>query len=269
MIYRKEATIEDQESGVVICGITSYVGQMPRQASELYANNMFNLIEELCQIPTQPKNNAQNFQIDLKDEIAAGSVVVHSRELLWIPYAERLKRDQEKKKKEEVKKGEVNINMRALQPEKKEELIIVPSKAGALVEPLVEGEGPGEGESVTIANMDVLSSGIVIIAMTFIAMGLAYSTNYAFMLNFLAFILALIIGYIVVWGVNPLLHASLMSETNAISGIIVIGAMLQLYGYAGDLSLPSFFGATALLFASINVFGGFILTDRMLSMLSS
>ena len=116
--------------------------------------------------------------------------------------------------------------------------------------------------------MDIASSGIITISMILLAVGLAYSTDFAFMMNFLIFVLALIIGYIVVWGVDPLLHASLMSETNAISGIIYIGAMLQLYGYDGTLQVPNILGILALFFASINVFGGFVLTDKMLSMIS-
>jgi len=85
------------------------------------------------------------------------------------------------------------------------------------------------------------------------------------------FVLACVVGYYVVWNVNHALHTPLMSETNAISGIIVVGAMLQLPGLAAPASdamswtvrIIAFIGT---LIASINVFGGFTVTNRMLSM---
>jgi len=90
-------------------------------------------------------------------------------------------------------------------------------------------------------------------------------------LNLMAvFVLACVVGYYVVWNVNHALHTPLMSETNAISGIIVVGAMLQLVGLNEGNSALSWavriiaFAAT--LVASINVFGGFTVTNRMLSM---
>jgi len=84
------------------------------------------------------------------------------------------------------------------------------------------------------------------------------------------FVLACVVGYYVVWNVNHALHTPLMSETNAISGIIVVGAMLQLVGLNEDNSTLSWvvriIAFVATLVASINVFGGFTVTNRMLSM---
>ena len=79
------------------------------------------------------------------------------------------------------------------------------------------------------------------------------------------FVLAVFVGYYVVWSVTPALHTPLMSVTNAISGIIVVGALLQI-GH-GDLAITvaSFI---AILLASINIFGGFAVTRRMLAMFS-
>lgn len=79
------------------------------------------------------------------------------------------------------------------------------------------------------------------------------------------FVLACFIGYWVVWGVTPSLHTPLIALTNAISGIIIIGALLvtglDTAGTAAEL-----FGFVAVLLASINVFGGFLVTNRMLAM---
>ena len=70
-----------------------------------------------------------------------------------------------------------------------------------------------------------------------------------------------------VWSVTPSLHTPLMSVTNAISGIVIVGAILQVVEIDGNIfSLSSILGAIAIFFASINIFGGFIVTYRMLSM---
>ncbi len=78
------------------------------------------------------------------------------------------------------------------------------------------------------------------------------------------FLLACVVGWHVVWNVTPALHTPLMSVTNAISGIIVIGGMLALFGGAGQSSL--LLGGLAILVAAINVAGGFLVTQRMLKM---
>jgi proton-translocating NAD(P)+ transhydrogenase subunit alpha len=82
---------------------------------------------------------------------------------------------------------------------------------------------------------------------------------------FYVFVLACFIGYYVIWGVTPSLHTPLVALTNAISGIVIVGALLVtgLEGAGGTAELIGFF---AVLLASINVFGGFLVTHRMLSM---
>ena len=78
------------------------------------------------------------------------------------------------------------------------------------------------------------------------------------------FVLACFVGYYVVWKVTPALHAPLMSVTNAISSVIVIGAI---FAASGDVfSSSKIFGFLAVLLASINIFGGFMVTHRMLKM---
>lgn len=86
----------------------------------------------------------------------------------------------------------------------------------------------------------------------------------AFLAHFTVFVLAIFVGYMVIWNVTPALHTPLMSVTNAISGIIVIGALLQI---AGPLdSTVTILAGIAILIATINVFGGFLVTQRMLRM---
>ena len=84
-----------------------------------------------------------------------------------------------------------------------------------------------------------------------------------FMSHFTVFVLACFVGYQVVWNVTPALHTPLMSETNAISGIIVIGALLQI---STDSVLITVLAALAIVIATINVAGGFLVTQRMLRM---
>jgi NAD(P) transhydrogenase subunit alpha len=77
------------------------------------------------------------------------------------------------------------------------------------------------------------------------------------------FVLAMFVGWMVITKVPPLLHTPLMSGTNAVSGITIIGAMLAI---ASEMQFVTILGFLALVFASINVVGGFLVTNRMLSM---
>lgn len=101
-----------------------------------------------------------------------------------------------------------------------------------------------------------------------------------FIQDFTIFVLAVFVGYYVVWSVTPALHTPLMSVTNAISGIIVVGALIAVgaevanapaAGAAaaadgGGLSFSKAMGFLAVMLASVNIFGGFVVTQRMLQM---
>ena len=82
--------------------------------------------------------------------------------------------------------------------------------------------------------------------------------------NLIVFVLAVFVGYHVIWNVTPALHTPLMSVTNAVSGIILIGGLLL--GRGRDLSVTTWLGAVAVLVAAVNVAGGFRVTARMLKM---
>ena len=88
------------------------------------------------------------------------------------------------------------------------------------------------------------------------------------MYKFAIFILAIFIGYYVVWSVTPSLHTPLMSVTNAISSVIIVGAIIAaLSGGDGVIfSSSSIFGFLAIVLAAVNIFGGFLVTQRMLAM---
>lgn len=89
-----------------------------------------------------------------------------------------------------------------------------------------------------------------------------------FVYQFMVFVIAIFVGYYVVWSVTPALHTPLMSVTNAISSVIVVGALLAVgvSALASGSYVAKFFGFLALIMASVNIFGGFLVTQRMLAM---
>jgi len=99
-----------------------------------------------------------------------------------------------------------------------------------------------------------------------------HATSVPFVSTFTIFVLAIYVGYYVVWGVTPALHTPLMAVTNALSGIIIVGAMLQTVASGSDpaalqtITPTSLLGAFAVFLASINIFGGLAVTERMLDM---
>ena len=122
---------------------------------------------------------------------------------------------------------------------------------------------PGAGD-IVLAQLDIVAvaSGGAVTA--------AGGAVDPFVFQFSIFVLAIFVGYYVVWSVTPALHTPLMSVTNAISSVIVVGALLAVgvalvANDAGPI-LARILGFVALVFASINIFGGFLVTQRMLGM---
>ncbi len=88
-----------------------------------------------------------------------------------------------------------------------------------------------------------------------------------FVFRFAIFVLAIFVGYFVVWSVTPALHTPLMSVTNAISSVIIVGALLAVGAdLMGGSAWAKFFGFLGLVMAAVNIFGGFLVTQRMLAM---
>ena len=118
---------------------------------------------------------------------------------------------------------------------------------------------------VVLAQLDFISTAA---AATAEAAGGGTVDPFVFRLSI--FVLAVFVGYYVVWSVTPALHTPLMSVTNAISSVIVVGALLAVgVALVADDSGPVWariLGFVALIFASINIFGGFLVTQRMLAM---
>ena len=168
----------------------------------------------------------KGWNINMEDEIVRGSLVAHQGQITYPP------------------------------PKPKTDPSAV-AKSQTAAKPVVAAE-PKKPKSQA-ANYAVLG---VILAAVLLMIGL-YAPP-AFMAHFTVFVLAIFVGYMLVWNVTPALHTPLMSVTNAISGIIVIGAMLQISGGFGHWT--TWVAAAAVFLASINVFGGFLVTRRMLKM---
>lgn len=92
----------------------------------------------------------------------------------------------------------------------------------------------------------------------------AATTGDPFIFMFTVFVLAVFIGFYVVWSVTPALHSPLMSVTNAVSSVIIVGALIA--AGPADMGFSKVMGFIAVILASVNIFGGFIVTNRMLAM---
>jgi NAD(P) transhydrogenase subunit alpha len=131
---------------------------------------------------------------------------------------------------------------------------------------IAPGAFPGAGTGdIVLAQLDIIAAAG--------GAGAQAATGGAvdpFVFRLSIFVLAVCVGYFVVWSVTPALHTPLMSVTNAISSVIVVGALLAVgVTLVGDDSGPIWaraFGFVALVFASVNIFGGFLVTQRMLAM---
>jgi NAD(P) transhydrogenase subunit alpha len=168
---------------------------------------------------------AANFHINLDDEVVRNSLIVHEGTVVWPPP----KKDP---------------------PPAPAKAAVAPTPPAPVAKAKSESSGRGLAISVAIIALALLAIGNV--------------APPAFLSHLTVFALACIVGWQVVWNVTPALHTPLMSVTNAISGIIVVGGMLTVSGPVG--SAPVMLGAIAILLASINIAGGFLVTQRMLRM---
>ncbi|MGZ5045628.1 MAG: Re/Si-specific NAD(P)(+) transhydrogenase subunit alpha [Usitatibacter sp.] len=221
--------------GVIIIGYTDLPSRLATQASTLYATNLFRLSEEL----TKAKDGVYNVNMD--DEVIRGTTVVKEGVVTWPPPAPKLS-------------------------------AAPPAKAPAKAMPAAaEKKGHGHGGATMAAGTAafVFGAGAIMLAL----IGL-YAPP-AFLPHFTVFVLACFVGYMVVWNVTPALHTPLMSVTNAISSIIIIGALIQIAppvvaSVAGEGARPDeiirWVAAVGIALAAINMFGGFAVTQRMLAM---
>jgi NAD(P) transhydrogenase subunit alpha len=205
-------------NGVTIIGYTDLVGRLPAQASQLYGQNLVNLLKLL----TPGKDGETVF--DLEDVVVRGITVTQGGENLWPPPP---------------------VQVSAAAPAAK--------AADAPAKP--------EPKAKLTARGRALLTVVGIAALLFVAaIAPPDLTGHLMVL-----VLSIVIGYYVIGNVAHALHTPLMSVTNAISGVIVVGALLQV---GEQDTIIRVLATAAILLASINVFGGFAVTRRMLSMFS-
>jgi proton-translocating NAD(P)+ transhydrogenase subunit alpha len=203
-------------NGVTVIGYTDMPSRLPTQASQLYSNNILNLIKLLC-----PEKNG-GIELNFDDEIIRNVTVAREGEVTWPP-----------------------------PPVKVSAAPVAKVAPVVAVEKVPEKPSSGMGK-----HFMILGGGLFFGWLSMVAPA-------EFMQHFMIFILACFIGYYVVWNVSHSLHTPLMSVTNAISGIIVVGALLQI---SSTNQLVMWISAFAVLIAFINVVGGFVVTKRMLKM---
>jgi NAD(P) transhydrogenase subunit alpha len=221
-----ELTERDQvveHHGVTIVGYTDYASRMATQASTLYANNIRHMLTDL----TPGKDGV--IVHDMEDDVIRGATVAHAGEITWPPPPPRTK---------------------AIAAKRKEKAPVETAEARRARE-------AGEFRAATRQQFTVLGIGAAITLL----IGLVAPAS--FMQHFIVFVLACFVGYQVIWGVSHSLHTPLMAITNAISGIVILGALLQV-GSGGWL--VGLLAAVSILIASINIVGGFLVTRRMLAM---
>jgi len=210
--------------GVTIVGELELPSRLPTQSSQLYGTNLRHLLTDLT------PNKDGRIEVNMEDEVIRGTTVIKEGEITWPPPPPKLQATPP--------------------PAKATPTAATPQSATS--EATAEKRPKG---LVTAAMM-----GVGLLAL----LGLGSVAPADFLAHFTVFVLACFVGYMVIWNVTPALHTPLMSVTNAISGIIVIGALLQVSNEQSLLVVV--LAAISILIATVNVFGGFYVTQRMLHM---
>jgi NAD(P) transhydrogenase subunit alpha len=196
---------------------------MGAQSSALYANNIRHMMTDL----TPEKDGV--IVHDMDDDVIRGATVTHDKEVTFPPPPPKIKAI-------------------AAQPKK--------------AEPVKTAEQLKEEEAAAFKKASQ-QQGLMLVAGAMVMLMIGAYAPASFMQHFIVFVLACFIGFQVIWNVSHALHTPLMAVTNAISGIVIVGALLQV-GSSDWLVIV--LSGISILIASINVVGGFLVTRRMLAM---
>ena len=222
-----EGTVRDEkiitENGVTIVGYTDFASRMAAQASSLYATNIRHMMTDLT--PEKDGKVVHN----MEDDVIRGATVTFNKEITFPPPPPKVQaiaaKSQEKPK--ELSPEEVRVQ-----------------EAEAF-------------KAQTKQQVTLLATGAVI------TLGLGLIAPASFMQHFIVFVLSVFVGFQVIWNVSHSLHTPLMAVTNAISSIIILGALMQI---GSGSFLVIILAALSVFMAGINIFGGFLVTRRMLAM---
>ncbi|MEH6644154.1 Re/Si-specific NAD(P)(+) transhydrogenase subunit alpha [Sulfitobacter sp.] len=212
------------ENGVTIVGYTDFPSRMSAQASTLYSTNIRHLMTDL----TPEKDGVINH--NMEDDVIRGATIAHANAVTFPPPPPKVAAIAAAPKKPAVKE---------LTAEEKRAVETAAFKAQTKNQAILLGVG-----------------GALLLAVGLVAPA-------SFMQHFIVFVLSVFIGFQVIWGVAHSLHTPLMAVTNAISSIIILGALMQI-GSASFLVI--LLAALSLFMCGINIFGGFLVTRRMLAM---
>ncbi len=224
------------EHGVTIVGYTDLASRLSTVSSDLYGTNLYHLLDEM--------GGGEEFAFDLENEVVRQALVVHEGSLTWPPPP--LKKPDPKP---------------APTPEPEKPKLERQAASEALPAPLPQK--PALGTWLLALTGLALVGGWLYLRITMSQNEAMSGSTYMLLQHLTVFVLSVFVGWQVVWNVTAALHTPLMSVTNAISGIIILGGLLQV----GDNSSASvIIGAIATFFAAINIAGGFLVTQRMLKM---
>ncbi|MGL6214357.1 Re/Si-specific NAD(P)(+) transhydrogenase subunit alpha, partial [Billgrantia desiderata] len=212
------------DNGVTVVGYTDFPSRMATQSSLLYATNIRHMLTDL----TPEKDGA--IVHDMEDDVIRGATVTHQGEITFPPPPPKVKAIAAAKPKEKVKEPT---------PEEKRAAELATFK------------------EQTKRQVTLLGIGGALMLL------LGQIAPASFMQHFIVFVLACFVGFQVIWNVSHSLHTPLMAVTNAISGIIVLGAVLQI---GSGNWIVVLLAAISVLIATINIVGGFLVTRRMLAM---
>lgn len=220
------------DNRVTIIGTTDLISRMSWQASSMYSNNMANLLDLLCPKPSS-KDEEKKFFIDMEDPVIRGMTCVYDNTITWPP-------------PESVTKTSAAANDADEDTpfEKKVQKPSVFSKRVFDLAPLGEFVG-------------------IIFFVAFFGVVAAYAPV-SFVVQLLYFILSGFLGYYLIWAVEPALFSPLMSTSNSLSGVVILGGILMASTPTGTPA--NVLGCIAISVAAINVFGGFAVSYRMLLM---
>jgi len=224
-----EGTVADEkvvtENGVTIIGYTDFPSRMAAQSSSLYATNIRHMMTDLT-----PEKDGQVVH-NMEDDVIRGATVTHQGEITFPPPPPKVQAIAAKPKE----------TVPELTPEEK------------------RAQEAAEFKAQTKNQVKLLSIGAALI----LGVGLIPNMPASFMQHFIVFVLSVFIGFQVIWNVAHSLHTPLMAVTNAISSIIILGAVIQI-GSTG--AMVTILAALSVFMAGINIFGGFMVTRRMLAM---
>ncbi|SMX33980.1 Re/Si-specific NAD(P)(+) transhydrogenase subunit alpha [Actibacterium lipolyticum] len=222
-----DLTVKDEkivsENGVTVVGYTDFPSRMAAQASTLYGNNIRHMMSDL----TPEKDGQVNH--NMEDDVIRGATVTYEGEITFPPPPPKVAAIAAKPK-EKVKEKT---------PEE------------------IKAEEAAAFQKQTKTQVGLLAAGGLLL----LAVGLVAPAS--FMQHFIVFVLSVFVGFQVIWNVSHSLHTPLMAVTNAISSIIILGALMQI---GSGSFLVILLAALSVFMTGINIFGGFLVTRRMLAM---